>query len=139
MPSIDNWIEARDGWRMNYGIVKGDPMAAYIAWKRNGSAPIGAVVALGLCIDEVDRIAEEVERLVRKTSDLTMEAAMLESDLETALKDVERLRKLCAERPKSPSLGTIPDHLLVEAYAVFKNALDVWHEKIDEASNGDNK
>lgn len=61
MTTVTDWEAAIEAWRMNYGIVKGDPMAAEKVWSRfDTGAPVGAVVALGIALDEIERLREQV-------------------------------------------------------------------------------
>lgn len=52
-------------WRINYGLVGRTHAEAMRWWHDNmdGKAPAGAVAALGLCIDEIERLTAENERL----------------------------------------------------------------------------
>lgn len=45
-------------WRINYGLDTRTPAEAMRWWHDNmdGKAPAGAVAALGLCIDEIERL-----------------------------------------------------------------------------------
>ena len=51
-------------WRINYGLDTRTPAEAMRWWHDNmdGKAPAGAVAALGLCIDELDRLRADAER-----------------------------------------------------------------------------
>lgn len=51
-------------WRANYGLDKRTPIKAMHWWQDNmdGKAPAGVVAALGLCINEIERLTAEVER-----------------------------------------------------------------------------
>ena len=48
-------------WRINYGLDTRTPAEAMRWWydRMDGKAPAGAVAALGLCIDEIDRLRAE--------------------------------------------------------------------------------
>lgn len=50
-------------WRVNYGLDKMTPADAMRWWEKsfNGSAPAGAVAALGLCLAEIDALRAELE------------------------------------------------------------------------------
>jgi hypothetical protein len=52
-------------WRINYGLDTRTPAEAMRWWHDNmdGKAPAGAVAALGLCIDEIERLRAENEVL----------------------------------------------------------------------------
>ena len=52
-------------WRINYGLDTRTPAEAMRWWHDNmdGKAPAGAVAALGLCIDELERLRADAERL----------------------------------------------------------------------------
>ena len=59
MSRIENWDETIPLWRTHYGIVKGDPDAAYFNWKRRTGhfgAPVGTLTALSHCLEEIDRL-----------------------------------------------------------------------------------
>jgi len=45
-------------WRINYGLDTRTPAEAMRWWydRMDGKAPAGAVAALGLCIDEIERL-----------------------------------------------------------------------------------
>ena len=45
-------------WRINYGLDIRTPQAAARWWsdRNNGMAPAGAVAALGICLDEIERL-----------------------------------------------------------------------------------
>lgn len=50
-------------WRANYGLDKRTPIKAMHWWQDNmdGKAPAGVVAALGLCINEIERLTAELE------------------------------------------------------------------------------
>ena len=50
-------------WRTNYGLDKRTPIKAMHWWQDNmdGMAPAGVVAALGLCINEIERLTAELE------------------------------------------------------------------------------
>jgi hypothetical protein len=50
-----------DCWRINYGLDKRTPEEAMRYWHANldGLAPAGAVAALGLALDEIDRLRQK--------------------------------------------------------------------------------
>jgi len=59
MSFIEDWDEIIPLWRTQYGIVKGDPDAAYVNWKRragNFGAPVGTLTALSHCLEEIERL-----------------------------------------------------------------------------------
>lgn len=48
-------------WRINYGLDERSPADAMRWWETNlGSAPSGAVAALGLCLDEIEKLQRTV-------------------------------------------------------------------------------
>lgn len=51
-------------WRINYGLDTRTPAEAMRWWydRMDGKAPAGAVAALGLCIDELERLQADAER-----------------------------------------------------------------------------
>lgn len=57
-------------WRINYGLDTRTPEEAMRWWsgEMHGRAPAGAVAALGLCLDEIDRLRAENEKLRRSQS-----------------------------------------------------------------------
>lgn len=50
--------ESINCWRVNYGLDKRTPAGAMCWWseRANGMAPAGAVAALGLCLQEIERL-----------------------------------------------------------------------------------
>lgn len=57
-------------WRINYGLDTRTPEQAMRWWsgEMHGCAPAGAVAALGLCLDEIDRLRAENSKLRRSQS-----------------------------------------------------------------------
>ena len=57
---MSNQIDAKmlSDWRINYGLDTRTPAEAMRWWhdSMDGKAPAGAVAALGLCIDELERL-----------------------------------------------------------------------------------
>lgn len=53
-------------WRANYGLDKRTPIKAMHWWQDNmdGMAPAGVVAALGLCINEIERLTAERDALL---------------------------------------------------------------------------
>ena len=51
-------------WKTNYGLDTRSPEKAAAWWheKMAGKAPAGAVAALGLALEEIDRLRDELER-----------------------------------------------------------------------------
>ena len=51
-------------WRINYGLDTRTPFEAARWWhdKMAGKAPAGAVAALGLALEEIKRLRNELER-----------------------------------------------------------------------------
>lgn len=51
-------------WRINYGLDKANPADAMKWWAANcnNMAPAGAVAALGLALQEIDRLKAELSR-----------------------------------------------------------------------------
>jgi len=52
-------------WKINYGLDNKSPADAMRWWNdnNNGMAPAGAVAALGLCLEEMERMRATLERL----------------------------------------------------------------------------
>ncbi|MBP9032541.1 MAG: hypothetical protein KBG29_01520 [Pseudomonadales bacterium] len=52
-------------WKINYGLDNKSPADAMRWWNdnNNGMAPAGAVAALGLCLEEMERMRATIERL----------------------------------------------------------------------------
>jgi hypothetical protein len=66
-------------WRINYGLDRRSPEDAARWW--GCGAPAGAVAALGLCLDEVERLRYENERLQRLVRDGVEHVLTLMNDL----------------------------------------------------------
>ena len=51
-------------WRINYGLDTRTPAEAMRWWydRMDGKAPAGAVAALGLCIDEIERLTANIKK-----------------------------------------------------------------------------
>ena len=51
-------------WKTNYGLLSRTPEKAAAWWhdKMAGKAPAGAVAALGLALEEIDRLRDDLER-----------------------------------------------------------------------------
>ena len=51
-------------WKINYGLDKRTPDEAMRWWfdGLNGKAPAGAIAALGLALEEIERLKMELER-----------------------------------------------------------------------------
>ena len=62
---MSNQIDAKmlSDWRINYGLVSRTPAEAMNWWHdhMNGKAPAGAVAALGLCINEIERLTAALQ------------------------------------------------------------------------------
>lgn len=58
-------------WRANYGLDKRTPIKAMHWWQDNmdGKAPAGVVAALGLCINEIERLTAERDELRRQLAE----------------------------------------------------------------------
>ena len=56
-----------DCWRVNYGLDKRTPRDAAQWWHDNlgGHAPSGCVAALGVALDEIDRLNAELSKIER--------------------------------------------------------------------------
>ncbi len=63
-------------WRANYGLDKRTPIKAMHWWQDNmdGKAPAGVVAALGLCINEIERLTAERDELRRQFAEAEQEA-----------------------------------------------------------------
>jgi len=63
-------------WRANYGLDKRTPIKAMHWWQDNmdGKAPAGVVAALGLCINEIERLTAERDELRRQLAEAEMDA-----------------------------------------------------------------
>lgn len=50
-------------WRINYGLDQRSPAEAMCWWseRANGMAPAGAVAALGLCLQEIERLRKVLQ------------------------------------------------------------------------------
>jgi hypothetical protein len=89
-------------WRANYGLDKRTPIKAMHWWQDNmdGKAPAGVVAALGLCINEIERLTAERDELRDDNAKLNgwMEeeaqaAGRLQRKLNAAEEEIERLRQ----------------------------------------------
>jgi glutathione S-transferase len=87
-------------WRANYGLDKRTPIKAMHWWQDNmdGKAPAGVVAALGLCINEIERLTAERNALRDDNAKLNgwMEeeaqaAGRLQRKLNAAEEEIERL------------------------------------------------
>lgn len=56
--------EIINAWRINYGLDKCTPEEAARWWSDtfDGKAPAGAVAALGLALEEIERLRDKLER-----------------------------------------------------------------------------
>jgi hypothetical protein len=63
-------------WRANYGLDKRTPIKAMHWWQDNmdGKAPAGVVAALGLCINEIERLTAERDELRRQLAEAELDA-----------------------------------------------------------------
>jgi hypothetical protein len=63
-------------WRANYGLDKRTPIKAMRWWQDNmdGKAPAGVVAALGLCINEIERLTAERDELRRQLAEAEPDA-----------------------------------------------------------------
>lgn len=63
-------------WRANYGLDKRTPIKAMHWWQDNmdGKAPAGVVAALGLCINEIERLTAERDELRRQLTEAELDA-----------------------------------------------------------------
>ena len=63
-------------WRANYGLDKRTPIKAMHWWQDNmdGKAPAGVVAALGLCINEIERLTAERDELRRQFAEAELDA-----------------------------------------------------------------
>lgn len=63
-------------WRANYGLDKRTPIKAMHWWQDNmdGMAPAGVVAALGLCINEIERLTAERDELRRQLAEAELDA-----------------------------------------------------------------
>ena len=63
-------------WRANYGLDKRTPIKAMHWWQDNmdGKAPAGVVAALGLCINEIERLTAERDDLRRQLAEAEQDA-----------------------------------------------------------------
>jgi hypothetical protein len=64
-------------WRINYGLDTRSPADAMRWWHdhMDGKCPAGAVAALGLCIDEIERLRSERLAFAQECDDLLAELA----------------------------------------------------------------
>jgi predicted DNA-binding transcriptional regulator AlpA len=76
-------------WQVNYGLDTRTPADAMRYWDErcNGMAPAGAVAALGLCIDEIERLRSERLAFAQECDDLLAELAEARRDVERAAKE----------------------------------------------------
>ena len=58
--------EMINDWRINYGLDVSSPEDAGRWWseRNDGKAPAGAVAALGLCIEEIERLRDWQRRAI---------------------------------------------------------------------------
>ena len=95
-------------WRANYGLDKRTPIKAMHWWQDNmdGKAPAGVVAALGLCINEIERLTAERDDLRRQLSEWLRENSPggwideLRRQLAEAEMDAERYRWLRGEHKR---------------------------------------
>lgn len=111
---MSNQIDAKmlSDWRINYGLDTRTPAEAMRWWHdhMDGKAPAGAVAALGLCIDEIER---------------------LRAALEAAMEVVQKERTRIAYNAK----GAPP--AIYEGYADIMRRLDAVIAQADAALGGE--
>jgi hypothetical protein len=107
-------------WKVNYGLDTRTPADAMRYWDErcNGMAPAGAVAALGLCIDEIERLRSERLAFAAECDDLRTELA-------EARRDAERyrwLRDVACDVPEG--IGVARFHGCVREEIVWGDDLD---------------
>lgn len=81
--------ESINCWRINYGLDQRTPAAAMCWWseRANGMAPAGAVAALGLCLQEIERLRAQAQADA-------MQLVTTGGQAEEHWAEVQRLRKV---------------------------------------------
>ena len=90
-------------WRANYGLDKRTPIKAMHWWQDNmdGKAPAGVVAALGLCINEIERLTASLKRANETAEHFERHWYLRGDEIERLTAERDELRRQLAEAGES--------------------------------------